>query len=175
MQRAPRPRSEPLIHRKLLLRAFGWLGMIESALCFAGFGAVYWLAGALPVPAGMERPDWLPAINLSGAALYLLATTVFHVGVVAAQVGNAFACRTESERVTRLAWLTNGWLFLAVGLEIVFIGLLVYVPVLARLFDHAPVPFWILPLFAAYAVVLYGLEWLRKLSVRTRAARSAAT
>ena len=122
----------------------------------------------------MERPDWLPAINLSGAALYLLATTVFHVGVVAAQVGNAFACRTESERVTRLAWLTNGWLFLAVGVEIAFIGLLVYVPVLARLFDHAPVPLWILPLFAAYAVVLYGLEWLRKLTVRTRAARRAA-
>ena len=174
MQRAPRPRSEPLINRKLLLRAFAWLGMIETALCFAGFGAVYWLAGALPVPAGMQRPDWLPAINLSGAALYLLATTVFHVGVVAAQVGNAFACRTESERVTRLAWFTNRWLLLGVGAEIVFIGLLVYVPALARLFDHAPVPLWMLPMFAAHAVILYGLEWLRKLSVRTRAARSAA-
>ncbi len=174
MQHAPRPRNEPLIDRKLLLRAFGWLGMIEAALCFAGFGAVYWLAGALPVPAGLQRPDWLPAISASGAALYLLATTVFHVGVVAAQVGNAFACRTETERLTRRFWFTNGWLLLGVAVEIVFIGLLVYVPALARLFDHAPVPLWLLPLFAAFPAILYGLEWLRKLSVRTRAARSAA-
>jgi len=39
-----------------------------------------------------------------------LATTVFHAGVVAAQIGNAFACRTEKEYVRRLGWFGNRFL-----------------------------------------------------------------
>ncbi len=44
MKRPPRPRTQPLLDRGLLWRAF-WLGMIEATLCFAGFLSVFLFSG----------------------------------------------------------------------------------------------------------------------------------
>ena len=44
MKRPPRPRNQPLLDRGLLWRAL-WLGMIEAALCFAGFLAIFIFSG----------------------------------------------------------------------------------------------------------------------------------
>jgi magnesium-transporting ATPase (P-type) len=83
-----------------------------------------------------------------------------------AQVGNAFACRTERERGRRLGWLSNSLLILGVFIEIAIILILIYFPPLAAIFQHVPLP----PIFWAglilYAPILYGLDWLRKVIVR---------
>jgi magnesium-transporting ATPase (P-type) len=96
----------------------------------------------------------------------LLAVTVFHAGVVMAQVGNAFACRTEKERGRSLGWLSNRLLLLGVFVEIVIILALIYIPPLAAAFEHVPLPpfFWVG--LAFYGPVLYSLDWLRKGVVR---------
>src|SRR5262249_43077205 len=51
MQQAPPRRGQPLLDGKLFTRAFLWLGLLETALCYAGFFGVYyaeaWL-GLLP-------------------------------------------------------------------------------------------------------------------------------
>jgi P-type Ca2+ transporter type 2C len=156
MERPPRSRSAPLVDRGLLLRAFGWLGGIETLLCYAGFFMVYRLAG---FPVGI----------LPGAAIgtfrpvYLAAITVFHVGVVTAQVGNLFACRSESRNTHRIGWLSSPFLLASIGVEIVLIGLMVYWPPLAKLFEHASIPpvYWV-GLFL-YAPLLYGLDYGRKI------------
>lgn len=165
MQRPPRTRAQPLLDRGLLLRAFLWLGMIETMLCYLGFLFVYYLAGDTTFLPVLPRPDWLlPAEALlpSMTFVYPLATTVFHAGVVMAQVGNAFTCRTETERVHHLGWFSNRFLWLAVALEVVLILSFVYVPPLATAFGHVPLPpsYWVgLVLFAP---VLYGLDSIRK-------------
>jgi magnesium-transporting ATPase (P-type) len=96
----------------------------------------------------------------------MLAVTTFHAGVVMAQVGNAFACRTEKARGRHLGWLSNRFLLLGVFVEIVIILILIYFPPLAKIFNHQPLPpyFWIG--LGLYPFVLYGLDWIRKGFVR---------
>src|SRR6185503_3347756 len=114
MRRPPRPRAQPLLDTGLLVRAFLWLGGIETALCYMGFFLVYAASGYVDgfnLPGlGIVPAAILAQLNAPAGQVYLLATTVFHVGVVMAQVGNAFTCRTETESVHRLGWLSNRFL-----------------------------------------------------------------
>jgi magnesium-transporting ATPase (P-type) len=108
----------------------------------------------------------LPDLDLDLDSAYLLAVTTFHAGVVMAQVGNAFACRTEKARGRHLGWLSNRFLLLGVFVEILIILILIYVPPLANIFNHLPLPpyFWIG--LGLYPIVLYSLDWIRKGFVR---------
>lgn len=168
MKRPPRRRDQKLIDSSLLTRAFLWLGLIEAALCFLGFAFVHSAFGGanwLPLP----NIDWssLPGMwPIPPAQAAAVAVTVFHAGVVMAQIGNAFACRTERNRGRELGWLSNRFLLVGVIIETVIILSLIYVPPLANAFDHAPLPplFWIG--LSLYGVVLYTFDWLRKALVR---------
>ena len=90
-----------------------------------------------------------------------------HAGVVAAQIGNAFACRTEKEYVRRLGWLGNRFLVWGIVVEVCLILLMIYLPPLARVFEHLPLPprWWAGLILFAPAV--YLLEWIRKSIVRS--------
>jgi magnesium-transporting ATPase (P-type) len=158
MQRPPRRRSERLIDRSVLRRAFFWLGPIEAVLAYSGFFVVYaWNTGAGPRSWDLNAP--LSGVNL-------LAVTVFHAGVVMAQVGNAFACRTATHRGRTLGWFSNRFLWIAIGMEVLIILALIYIPPLAQAFDHVALPpvFW--AWLVLYAPLLYGLESIRKWFVR---------
>jgi Ca2+-transporting ATPase len=165
MHRPPRRRAQPLLDRGLLLRAYVWLGGIETVLCYIGFLLVYVLAGALE---GLRLPwlDGLPRISLPPEQLYLLATTVFFAGVVMAQVGNAFACRTEKERIRQLGLLSNRFLLVGIAAEIAVALALIYVQPLATVFEHVPLPPFVWLGLILYAPVLFMLEWARKRIVR---------
>jgi magnesium-transporting ATPase (P-type) len=165
MRQRPRARTQPLIDKGLLLRAFLWLGMIETTLCYLVFLFVYYLAGDTTLFPVLPRPDWLsPAAALTPAMafVYPLATTVFHTGVVMAQIGNVFACRTESERALHLGWFSNRFLWLAVAVEVLLILSFIYVPPLARAFNHVPLPPFYWAGLVLFVPVLYGLDQIRK-------------
>ncbi len=164
MQRPPRPRGKPLVDRSLLTRAFLWLGLIEALLCYTGFFMVYALWGeSLP----FEIPGIVPAAyNILPEQVPILAVTVFHAGVVMAQIGNVFACRTETNRGRRLGWFRNRLIWLGVLTEVVLIVAMIYVPFLAEEFDHLPMPKIIWAWLVLYAPILYSLDWLRKGVVR---------
>jgi magnesium-transporting ATPase (P-type) len=164
MQRPPRRRNAPLLDSHLFNRAFLWLGVIEVALCFAAFALVYSAFGygymlGLPPWQWLQRlnPLWLPVGLVHG-----LATTVFFAGVVMAQVGNAFACRTERERGRRLAWLSNRALVFGVAVEVVIALGLIYLPGLRSAFGLVPLSpaYWLGLILFAPAV--YTLDWIRK-------------
>ena len=155
MQRPPRRRSQPVVDRALLLRSLAWLGGIETVLCYTLF--------FLPLSAQGYT------IILNGpahGAPYLLGVTVFHAGVVMAQVGNAFACRTEKGHVHRLGWLSNPTLLLGIGAAGVVITATIYLPALAQVFDHRPLPPELWLGLVLFAPIVYGLEWVRKYTVR---------
>ncbi len=171
MLHPPRKRDQRIIDNNLLLRAFLWLGMIETLLCFSGFFATYWLSGnanliyALPWLAQIPIPPFLHH-PLSSANAQIMAVTVFHAGVVMAQIGNAFACRSETNRNSQLGWGSNRYLLISIGLEVISILLLIYFAPLASAFEHEPIPgkYWLgLSLFG---LVLYSIEWIRKQATR---------
>ena len=172
MLRPPRHREQPLIDRSLLMRAFLWLGPIEAILAYTGFFLVYIPGGIgdhIPYTdfRGLNIPIVLESIrNITVTPANLLAVTVFHAGVVMAQVGNAFACRSEVQRNRRLGWTSNRFLIIGVIVEIALIILLIYFPPFATVFSHAPLPFILWLWLAVYPFVLYGLEWIRKSILR---------
>ena len=95
-----------------------------------------------------------------------MATTVYYVGVVTAQVGNALACRSDRARSSMLGWLSNPGLWLAILIELLGVVSLTQLPFIARLFNHVPLPGWIWLGLACYAPVLYSIEWIRKAVLR---------
>ncbi len=136
LQRKPRRQDQPLIDNKLLVRAFLWLGPIEALLAYSGFFLVYGLAGQGPLAALLHATgvDRLLAgflgVRFSASSTALLAGTAFFAGVVLAQVGNAFACRSEALRGRRLGWLTNRYLIGGVLAGIGLMLVMIYGPVL---------------------------------------------
>jgi P-type Ca2+ transporter type 2C len=167
MNHPPRPRNQPLIDSGLLWRSFGWLGLIEAALCFAGFLSVFILTGhldeiglsylgALNIPAGLQ-------FSLPLRDAILLASTVYYAGVVTSQVGNVLACRSERMRSSALGWLSNKYLWLGIFIELVGIVVVIHVDFFARIFDHVSLPAWVWIVLSLNALILYSAEWMRKL------------
>lgn len=169
MKRPPRSRNVKLVDGGLLARSFLWLGLIEAALCYFGFFSVYIFSGNWDILNMPFSPPPFPAffsLNIPLSQAHLMAVTVFLVGVVLSQVGNAFACRSEKARNSKLGWFGNRYLLLGVLAEIVGVWAIVNYEFLARNFEHVFVPyrFWLILL--TFPVILYSLEWMRKQFVR---------
>ncbi|MGQ9903456.1 MAG: cation-translocating P-type ATPase [Anaerolineae bacterium] len=165
MHRPPVRRASALIDRKLFVRATVMIGVAQTVLGYLGFFLVYQQAGFTSL---FGLPPLATQLAEPLAQTAALATTVFHVGVVTAQIGNAFACRTEHGSVRRAGVFSNRSLWAAIGFELALICALVYVPFLSPIFDHAPMPLEYWPLLLAYAPVVYVLDWIRKAVLRRR-------
>jgi magnesium-transporting ATPase (P-type) len=139
-------------------------------LCFAGFLAVFIFSGHVQrIGLAFLEPialliDFRFVIPFEYAVL--LASTVYHAGVVTSQVGNALACRSDHLRGSSIGWLSNKYLWVGILIEIVGILALIYVPFLAKIFNHVPLPAWMWIGLALNALVLYSMEWIRKAIMR---------
>jgi magnesium-transporting ATPase (P-type) len=165
MRKPPRSQSQPVVDAGLLRRAFLWLGPIEAILSYSGFFLIYVFLGKIHLPwiADLELlKDLQDLIAISPDQIDILAVTVYHAGVVIAQIGNALACRTEVHRGRDLGWFSNRFLWIGILVEAGLILLLIYFPPLAHAFYHYPLPPAIWVWLLGYAPALYGLEWLRK-------------
>jgi Ca2+-transporting ATPase len=164
MQRPPRRKSQLLVDGRLLRRAFLWLGLIEAVLCFVAF---YFINNGLDIPLFQSLHARIFS-TIPHSDQHNLAITVYYAGVVMAQVGNAFACRTERNRGRFLGWLSNPTLLRGIFIELVILLGLIYVKPLAGLFGHIAMPpvFWIGLIF--FPLIIYSLDWIRKMLLRLR-------
>ncbi len=164
MQRPPRRKNQPLVDGRLLRRSFLWLGLLEALLCFAAF---YFVNNWLDTPFFQSLHTLIfstvPHSDQNG-----LAITVYYAGVVMAQVGNAFACRTERNRGRYLGWLSNPTLIRGVIIDIAILLGLIYIKPLANLFGNVPIPpsLWVGIIF--FPFIIYGMDWILKLIFRIR-------
>jgi magnesium-transporting ATPase (P-type) len=155
MTRPPRRRSEHLLNFSTLVRSYLWLGLIEAGLALSGYFYVQWLAG------------WRFGTTLiADGPVYLTATTVTFAGVVMAQIGNAFAWRSERQSIIRLGFFTNRLLLWCIVVEIGLMVVLIYVPPFSRIFGMSPLMLehWLFIL--SFGIILLLLEEMRKLWVR---------
>jgi len=126
MDQPPRARSERLLGARRLLHAYGFLGAAEAVFALAAFFWTYWLTG------------WRPGMPMAATgALYRRATTMTLAGIVAAQVGNVFACRTDRESVFRAGFFGNRLVFVGIAAELGLLLLLIITPPLAEVFGLA--------------------------------------
>ncbi len=160
MERPPRPRGENVITRAVLVRAWGFMGLISATLTMFGFFLV------------LRHGGWHPgAATSTGSALHLTyrrATTVAWLGVVACQVGTAFAVRTERASLWSVGVLSNRPLLGGVGVAIAFALGLVYLPVMHSTFGTAALPLTDLAIVAPYPFIVWGADEIRRAVLRRR-------
>lgn len=155
MDRPPRSRQDRLLNLPTLLRAYLWLGAIEAALALGGYFAAYWLSG------------WRPPEALEGTGvIYTTATTMAFAGIVASQVGNAFACRSGRQPIWRLGITTNRALLAGIGVELAILLCLVYVPPVAAVFGMGPLQLVHWAILVTFPPFLLAMEEARKALTR---------
>jgi magnesium-transporting ATPase (P-type) len=169
MRHSPHHRSQHLFDRSLIRRSFLWLGLIEAALCYMGYLAVYLLSGNaerlnLEILAGVNFPH---LFQITGDVTQM-ARTVFLTGLVTAQIGNAFACRTSKSRNTKIGWGSNTLLIGSVVLALAIILGIVYFPPLESAFNSRVFPAYFWAPLILYSLVVYTMEWFRKSVARRR-------
>jgi len=158
MQRPPRLRSEGVIRGPMLIRAWLFLGLIVAALSMAGFFYVLRSAGWHPGdPVGTGHP-------LHHA--YLQATTMTFLGMIAGQIGTAFAVRTRRASLRSIGVFSNRYLIFAIAAELLVAGAFVYAPPLQALLGTAGLPARDLALLAPYPLIVWGADELRRYLLR---------
>ncbi|MEU3645264.1 cation-transporting P-type ATPase [Lentzea sp. NPDC034063] len=158
MTRPPRHRTDGVIDRQMLWRAWGLLGGVSALLVLGGF---FWtlLAGGwhLGDPVG----DGTPMHHV-----WVQATTMSFLGIVACQIGTAFASRTQYASLRSIGVLSNRLLLWGIAFEVVFAAAVVTVPALQHVFGTALPPAEQLLVLAAFPLVVWGADevwrWYRR-------------
>jgi len=163
MKAPPRKRTTPLIDRGLLWRSFFWLGLLEAGLCYLGFLSTYLFSGnaALLNYPFLNTVQWPVLITFPGD-IQAVARSVFLAGVVTAQIGNAFACRTNKAHNRQMGWISNLNLIGGVLAALLIIIALIYLPAARAAFDTQRFPAIVWPFLLSNSLILYIFEWIRK-------------
>jgi magnesium-transporting ATPase (P-type) len=130
MDQPPRNLDAHVITRSLLVRAYLWLGLMQSLAAMAAFYFSYWMMGYWGQ--WVDLPDTGP--------VYQAATAMTLSCVVATQIGNLFTQRTETVSVFHIGWFNNRLLWVGIATEVLLLVLIIYVPTLQWIFGTAVFP-----------------------------------
>lgn len=157
LKKPPRSLKDRLLNKELLLRAYGFLGIIEATAGLCSYFFAYLRAG------------WRPFASLTAfpPEVYGKAITMCLAAIVAVQIGNGFACRSEEESIFKIGFFSNRFYLAGIATEMLLISLFVYLPFFQNLFGHRPLDFldWLFLLFWAPFILLaeeLRKAWLRK-------------
>jgi magnesium-transporting ATPase (P-type) len=153
MERPPRRRTERLLSRPLLARAYLFLGPMQAVAAMAAFFFV--LNGG-----GWRYGEALAATD----PLYLQATTVCFITIVVMQIANVFLCRSSRLSILALGVFSNRLVLAGILAEVAIALLIVYTSSGNALFGTAALPadVWLLPLPFAFGMLILeeGRKWL---------------
>jgi calcium-translocating P-type ATPase len=167
MQRPPRPSSEGVIQPPMLVRAWLFLGLMVAVLSLGGFFMV--LTGA-----GWRLGDPVGAGSRFHHA-YLQATTMTFLGVIAGQVGTAFAVRVRRASLRSVGVFSNRSLVWAIVAELVVAAAVAYAPPLQALLHTAGLPASDLVVLIPFPFIVWGADELRRWLVRRTDTRAHLT
>ena len=166
MARPPRPSRQGVISGRMLARAWGFLGLISATLVMAGFFLTLRHAGWHPGdPTGPGTP-----LNLG----YRQATTVAWLGIVACQVGTAFAVRTDHASLRQVGVFTNKLLLAGIAVALAFAAALVYLPAMHAFFGTAALSPGQLATVAPFPFIVWGADEIRRRLIRRHGGRTWA-
>ncbi|MCG7854923.1 MAG: cation-translocating P-type ATPase C-terminal domain-containing protein, partial [Methanoregulaceae archaeon] len=140
------------------IRAYLFLGLIQSFAAMAAFYFMYWVNGY-----------WGQWLDLPSTGILYQAATAMTLGaVVTTQIGNLFAQRTERISAFRLSWFNNRMLWVGIVSELLIVSLIIYVPFFQKIIGTASFPLvnWVF-LFAWTPSLLLADEF-RKALLRRR-------
>jgi Ca2+-transporting ATPase len=155
MDRSPRSGTSRLFDMKTLARSFyigALTGIVAILWCFSAWHSGGWSLGM----SSMTNRD-----------AYLKGTTVVLVAIMAGQLGNFFATRTNVRSSLTIGIRSNKWLLPSLVAELLVLLAIVYVPFIEPVFGSKPLaPIEWLYVFS-FAPVVFLLEEVRKYFLRT--------
>lgn len=160
MQRPPRPQRENIITRRMLLRAWGVLGVVSALLVTSGFLLVL-LTGGWTF--GADVGTGAPLHNT-----YLQATTMTFGGIVLCQVGTAMSARTDRVSLVRIGLVSNRLLLAGILFELLIAAAAIYLPFAQHLLGTRGLTLPELAYLALFPPVVWGVDELYRWCVRSR-------
>ncbi|WP_238882854.1 cation-transporting P-type ATPase [Clostridium sp. YIM B02551] len=160
MNEPPRNQKEPLLNKKLVIKAFLWYGVLGS------------LTSAISYFFINIQNGW-PKVPLAGGndPVYIKATAMTLAAIVFSQVGAVFNCRTEKQSVFKVGMFSNKQVNFGVVFEIFLISALVYFPLFQSIFHTAALKLSDCLLLFIWPPLILLIEELRKALVRRRMLR----
>ncbi len=157
MKQPPRPKGKGLIDRKVLFKGYIFLGLIGTiGVLFAYFFV-------------LNKGGWRWGIELPiDAALVHQASTATFLGIVMMQIGNVFACRTQTESVFKIGIFGNRLILWGILAEILLSAFIIYHPWGNKIFSTAPIPLSVWLLLIPFMFMVFFAEELRKFMARYR-------
>jgi magnesium-transporting ATPase (P-type) len=126
MDQPPRNQKEPLLNKKLIIKAFLWYGLLEGITSSISYFFVNVQNGwpQVPLARGVDP-------------IYIKATAMTLAAIVFSQIGAAFNCRTEKQSVFKVGLFSNKQVNFGIIFEILLIIALVTLPLLQSIFNTA--------------------------------------
>lgn len=164
MNQPPRNQKEPLLNRKLMVKAFLWYGILGAmASVFA-----YFLVNL--------QNGW-PKVALAGEGnpVYIKATAMALAAIVFAQIGQVFNCRTEKQSVFKVGIFANKQVNFGIVFEILLMIALVYLPPLQSVFHTAAfnISDWLI--LCIFPPIILIIEEARKVLLRKKCKEKASS
>ena len=151
MRKPPRSRTERLLNRPMILRAYLFLGLIEAAGAVAAFLFV------------LRHGGWSYGQELAwNDPLYLQSTTACLSAIIVMQVANVFICRSDRESAFSFGLFSNPFILWGIAAEIGLILLIDYTPWGNLIFRTASIPPSVWLFVIPFAVAMLALDELRK-------------
>lgn len=163
MDRRPRKRGANVIDAQMLGRAWGLLGGVSAVLVL---GVFFWT-----LLAGGWHPGDPTGAGTSLHHLWVQATTMTFLGIVACQLGTAFAARTQYASLRSIGAFSNRLLLWGIAFELAFAAAVVTIPALQNIFGTTLPPAPQLAVLATFPVIVWSADELWRLRLRNRLSR----
>lgn len=163
----PRKVHENILNRNVLLRSYGFLGMIEAGLLFVMFFFAWNSFGY-----SLDEIRSFTAAIANGTAseeimyVYSYAITLAFGAVIAAQIGNVLQCRSPKQSMIKSFSKKNNLIVWGIVVEILLFLAISYVPFIQNIFGTEALQLKHLALLIICPIVLIIFEEIRKLIVR---------
>ncbi|WEV43133.1 cation-transporting P-type ATPase [Lactobacillus sp. ESL0684] len=123
MQQAPRKRSEHLLNRQVIRRAFFWYGLIASLISVGAYLLVNLQNG------------WPNVALAANGPVYARATTMVLGTIIFTQIANVLNCRTNKISIFQKGLFSNHNIWYGIIFEIILFLILTITPGLQQIFN----------------------------------------
>jgi len=176
----PRKVTDQLIDRKLILRSYAFLGIIEALITMGAFFYVWMLKYGYNLGQMQAIADAIAGngslVSAADMQVYRYSTTLALAAIVFSQIGNLFACRSDTDSFFTTIKKKNPFIFIGILVELAIIALIVYVPFFNGIFQTTPLDWKDVLLLLVCPVIVIGFDEIWKAFRRlfTNKARKAA-
>ncbi len=123
MKQPPRKRSEHLLNRSVIIKAFLWYGLISSIISICAYFFVNMQNG------------WPKVALASSGSVYMRATTMVLGAIIFSQIANVLNCRTNKVSIFKKGLFSNRNIWYGIIFEILLFLVLTVTPGLQQLFN----------------------------------------